>query len=70
MVESRGGFASSGIRGIIPWNNWIVVGFSSIHGFFPSGSAETPFAAGFETDAAEIVAAGGTEVEEFAGQYT
>lgn len=44
----------------------IVVAFPSIDRFFPSGCAETPLASGFKTDAAQIIAARGREIEELA----
>jgi len=48
-------------------NHRVVGAFGGLHGFFPSRGAQTPFAAGLEPDAAQVVAARGGEVEEFAG---
>lgn len=44
----------------------VIVAFPSIDRFFPSGCAETPLASGFKTDAAQIIAARGREIEELA----
>lgn len=48
-------------------NHRIIRALGGFHGFFPSRGAQTPFAAGLEPDAAEVVAARGGEVEELAG---
>lgn len=44
----------------------IIIPFPSIGSFFPSSCAETPLAAGFKTDTAQIIAARGREIEKFA----
>ena len=46
----------------------IILPLGRLHGLFPPRRAQAPFAAGVEAgDAAEVVAAGGGEVEEFLG---
>jgi len=55
------------VAGGVPGNNRVVGAFGGLHGLFPPRGAQTPFTAGLEPDAAEVVAARGGEVEEFAG---
>jgi hypothetical protein len=52
----------SGIRKFVPWNHRIIVGFSGFQGLLPTSCAKAPFAARLETDAAQVVAAGGAKV--------
>jgi len=61
--QAREGGENAGALG----NHRVVGAFGGLHGLFPPRGAQTPFAAGLEPDAAEVVAARGGEVEEFAG---
>ena len=48
------------------WDDRVIVAFARVDRFFPAGRAEAPFTAGFDPNAAKIVAPRGREVEEFA----
>jgi len=52
-------------EGNAPGHNWIILPLGRFHRLLPPRSAQTPFAAGLEADAAEVVAARSGEVEEF-----